>query len=230
MFPYFSFICIAYHKMKTCISETEGLTRIRDAYEEMPLVAVLFLITSRRLANVTFQQCKWWIYAWKAIDEKLVHLTVMSLLYDFLCTLLFKWQNDKWLFAIFSYSIFNARRTNISQSSLWEANSSFLLFLQQRTCLKYLWDTYSNTNTPRLMRGLKSIMDIWDKSTSTVYFFTICSSLLKALPTFSIILSLFSVSIERSILRTWFFPWASNYVTGRMQRDMLGCFSFADLC
>lgn len=39
---------MAYHKMKThsWISETERLTMIRVAYEEMRWVTVLFLITS----------------------------------------------------------------------------------------------------------------------------------------------------------------------------------------
>lgn len=169
-------------------------------------------------------------YVCKAIDDKLVPVTVMSLFCDFLCILHFKWQSDKWwlctkLFhfpckihkykskwSLGSYLLFSAllETKNLSQMSVGH------LFQYKYTTVNAWFEIHHRHLRQEHVHHL---------------FLTFCASLLKALPTFSLILSSFLSLLKGAFWEQGFFPQASNYVTGcRMQRATSGYLSFTDLC
>lgn len=171
-------------------------------------------------------------YAWKAIDDKLVRVTVMSLFCEFLCTSHFKWQSDKWWLCT---KLFHFPCKIHKYKSKWSLGSYLLFYAFLAT------KDLSQMSVRHVFQYKYTTVNAWfeihhrhlRQEHAHHLFLTFCASLLKALPTFSIIVSFFFfyISVEGSILRTRFFSRPSDYVTGcRMQRDTSGCFSFTDLC
>lgn len=171
-------------------------------------------------------------YVCKAIDDKRVHVTAMSLFCDFLCSLHFKWQSDKWWLCtkLFNFSC------KIHKYKLKWSLGSYLLFSSSLAT-----EDLSQMSVGHIFQYKYTTINAWfevhhrrlRQEHMHCFFLTFCASLLKALLTFSIILSFFfSISVEGSVLRTRvFFPQAFDYVPGcRTQRDILGCFPFADVC